>query len=277
MVWSSARRRVVAASMVFAMSVAVAFALKLHYSRAAADDLRWILSPTTWLTERFTAVAFTWESGAGYVSRETMFVIAPSCAGINFLIIAFGMLVLAFVRPRRCARDNLMIAGASAVAAYAAAIVANTARIIVALSLHTHRVSAGFLTPERLHLLVGIAVYLGMLFVLLAAANRIARGQGRSLQMLVFPTACYLGGTLVVPILNGAAERNGFWNHSLLVLGAAVAFSAALLAARTVWMPRTATGNRSARPGYGTKDSGAWARSASRGSTRNPPPPSGDR
>src|SRR5262245_19026682 len=78
-----------------------AFALKLHYSTASADQLRWILAPTTALVELVSGASFEFESHAGYISRERGFLIVGSCAGVNFLIAAFLMLSL-----RKLLRDR---------------------------------------------------------------------------------------------------------------------------------------------------------------------------
>src|SRR5690349_1521548 len=71
-----------------------ALALKLHYSFASPDQLRWILSPTTWLVELISGRSFSFESHAGYMSSDQRFLIAASCAGVNFMIAAFLMLTL---------------------------------------------------------------------------------------------------------------------------------------------------------------------------------------
>ena len=65
--------------------------LKAFYSAADSKDLAWILGPTAWLTEQISGLSFARESGVGWVNLEHMFVIAPACAGVNFLIIAFCM------------------------------------------------------------------------------------------------------------------------------------------------------------------------------------------
>ena len=54
-----------------------------------------------------TGTTFAWQPGEGYFSRERLFLIEKSCAGINFMIAAFGMLVLALlhrVAIRTCRR-----------------------------------------------------------------------------------------------------------------------------------------------------------------------------
>src|SRR5262245_28542399 len=66
--------------------------LKLYYSAASANQLRWILAPTTALVELVSGASFEFESHAGYMSGDRSFLIASSCAGVNFLITAFLML-----------------------------------------------------------------------------------------------------------------------------------------------------------------------------------------
>src|SRR5262245_43541462 len=79
-----------------------ALALKFYYSNATADELRWILAPTTALVELLSGRSFAFESYTGYMSSDHRFVIAVPCAGVNFLITAFLMLGL-----RRLWRDRL--------------------------------------------------------------------------------------------------------------------------------------------------------------------------
>jgi len=64
--------------------VLCALALKVYYSTATPDELRWILAPTTALVELLSGRSFTFESYAGYMSSDHRFVIAVSCAGVNF-------------------------------------------------------------------------------------------------------------------------------------------------------------------------------------------------
>jgi hypothetical protein len=40
---------------------------------------------------------------------------------------------------------------------------------------------------------------------------------------VLVPSAWYLGGTLLVPLLNGAGGHSGYWNHAAVVLAAAAA------------------------------------------------------
>ena len=74
--------------------VGAAALIKLYYSTASVNELRWILAPTTALVEFITGTSFEFESYAGYMSSDHTFLIAASCAGVNFLITSFLMLSL---------------------------------------------------------------------------------------------------------------------------------------------------------------------------------------
>src|SRR5687767_10590457 len=77
-----------------AVILTAAASLKLFYSSASVNDLRWILAPTAALSGWVTGTEFTFEPYAGYMSADRTFLIAASCSGVNFLIIAFLVLTL---------------------------------------------------------------------------------------------------------------------------------------------------------------------------------------
>jgi len=83
-------------------ALGLAALLKRFYSNASAEELRFILAPTSWLTSLGVDTEFTFRAGEGYLSREQSVLISPACAGVNFLIVAFVSLVL--VSPSASAR-----------------------------------------------------------------------------------------------------------------------------------------------------------------------------
>lgn len=204
-----------AAGAVLLAALAAAFALKRFYSTASAADLRFVLAPTTWLVEVAGGHRFDWTSG-GYLSAELRFLVAPACAGVNFLIVAFAALVLGFVRPARRPWQNVGILLASAAAAYATTVLANALRILIAIPLWTRGVSLGWLTAARLHELVGVVVFLGVLLLLHLLARRLASAPVQ-VWVALLP---YAGVMLVVPLLRGAHRRPEFWVHAGIVGGA---------------------------------------------------------
>jgi exosortase K len=158
---------------VAAVALGVAWALKAFYSGAGVDALQWILAPTVRLVVWATAVAFEWQPHRGYLSRAHGFLVAPACAGVNFLVVAFVSLCLGLAH--RCtspgARVALVLGGAAA--AYVVTLLANATRIALAVRLHDAGVTFGLLTPERLHCALGVVVYFGFLLALFACATRL--------------------------------------------------------------------------------------------------------
>ena len=142
----------------------VAFALKSFYSTATANELRWILAPTTFLVEIVTGESFTFESHAGYMNYDHTFLIAASCSGVNFLIIAF--LTLTLSKIWRHENPGWRYVPQSMIVAYLATIIANTARIAAALRLRGGDAAVFGLSGEDLHRLEGVVVYFGFLLLL---------------------------------------------------------------------------------------------------------------
>ena len=146
--------------------VAAMFALKLHYSAAAAEDLRWILWPTSRAVGLLSGATFEFEPGAGYLSRERLFLIEKSCAGVNFMIAALGMIGFTFSREATGPGPGATIVARSLALAYAAAVLVNAARILVAMHLASADLASGWWTEDRVHRLEGIAVYFAGLLLL---------------------------------------------------------------------------------------------------------------
>ena len=185
-----------------------ALALKYHYSTATPDQLRWILAPTTLLVELLSGKAFQFESYTGYMSSDHTFVIAAPCAGVNFLITAFLMLTLRrlWFQPREWHFIPL-----AAVVAYGTTLIANTARIWLALS----DLEINWLNANQQHRLEGIVVYFGFLLLLFLLTDRL---RAPTPSRLLVPLGIYYTVTLAVPLLNGSFKQGAaFWEHFAFV------------------------------------------------------------
>ena len=71
--------------------------IKLFYSKASVPDLKWILAPTSLWVRILSGIPFDYEPGSGYVSHSFRFIIAPSCSGVQFMLIAAATLLYSFV------------------------------------------------------------------------------------------------------------------------------------------------------------------------------------
>jgi len=206
-----------------------ALALKFYYSNATADELLWILAPTTALVELLSGRSFAFESYTGYMSSDHRFVIAVPCAGVNFLITALLMLGL-----RRLWRDRFQTVRwtflpVTAALAYVATLIANATRICIALEMQRRSVEVDLLSGNQLHRLEGIVVYFGFLLLLFLVSERMETAKPRA--ALLFPLVIYYAITLGVPLLNGSYRQGmPFWEHFAFVL----VFPLALLATYTL-------------------------------------------
>jgi exosortase K len=207
----------------------VMWQIKRYYAGAQVDALRWILSPTTWLVTMVTATPFEWQPGEGYLSRERLFLIEKACAGINFMIAAFGMTAYVLRRRMSSAATGAAVVVVSLGASYIAAVGVNALRITAALWLAAHSFRIAGMNAVQLHRLEGIVFYFGGLVVLHEIVRRF---DGRSGPLrLTTPLVSYYALTLAVPLVNGAG-RNGaaFIEYALFVLIfplAVIAFAAA--------------------------------------------------
>jgi len=227
-----------------------ALMLKLSYSTAGANQLRWILGPTTFLVEIVSGTSFEFESHAGYMSGDRKFIIAATCAGVNFLITAFLMLSLSKLWKVRSQNPTYKLhwnfVPLAALLAYLATLVANTLRITTALRLRGTPLEMSWLSPDQLHRLEGTFIYFGFLLLLFIVSEKMSSkfasgNQGQAiypldypnvavesrtppraaglLRQLSFPLLVYYATTLGIPVANGAYRQGSdFWEHSLFVL-----------------------------------------------------------
>jgi len=164
--------------LVLAVAVLIAWGLKRHYADARADDLGWILSPTARLVGVMTGTTFTLQPGEGYFSHDRLFLIEKPCAGINFMVAAFGMLMLALLHRAGSGVSAARVLGASLLASYSAAVLVNAVRIAIAMWLAAHPVALSTFSAADVHRFEGITVYFGGLVLLYELAQRLDRGAG---------------------------------------------------------------------------------------------------
>jgi exosortase K len=187
-----------------------ALALKFYYSTATADELRWILAPTTVLVELLSGKSFQFESLTGYMSSDHSFVIAAPCAGVNFLITSFVMIGFTRLWRNRFQGVSWHFIPVAAGIAYGSTLIANTTRIWIAL----HPMKVSWLTANQVHRLEGIVVYFGFLLLLFMLIER-----SDSMKRFLVPLVIYYAITLGIPLANGSWQQGcAFWEHFAFVL-----------------------------------------------------------
>jgi exosortase K len=206
-----------------AVVLLVALALKQYYSTASANQLRWILAPTTMLVSLISGESFKFESYAGYVTSDHTFMIASACSGVNFLITAFLMLSLRKLLVDQTGKLSWRFIPTAALVAYQATLVANAVRITIALQLQRTPPRIGTFSPSELHRFEGILVYFGFLLLLFVISERRrTTSTSRLLSLSVFPLLIYYLTTLGIPLANSAYRQKlvdgDFWEHFVFVL-----------------------------------------------------------
>lgn len=246
------------------LTVVVMLLLKRHYSLATAEQLDWVLAPTAGLVAWCTAASPVLENGVGYVDPAQGIIVAPACAGINFMIMAFGLAAFCGLNQIRRPAGQLVWLALAFATAYCLTLPVNAVRIALSLTLYQADIYTGWLTAERVHRLAGIGLYLGALWLLYLGLRRIiARFWGRfdqqdQLGLMRLPgclvVGWYLIGTLGVPLANGAWRRgaSAFGEHCVTVVLASLALCS------MVWLVShlsTASSRRSPGrlPGSGTR------------------------
>jgi exosortase K len=198
-------------------AILAAYGLKLAYSRASAADLAWVLVPTARAVGWLRGETLALHPGAGWMPPDGSYVIAPACAGVNFMILALTVSVLGFAHRLRDPLARLGWWLASAAGAYALTLAVNTLRIVAAVALYRLGPVAG-LNPEQLHRLLGTVIYLGALLGLFAGLDWFTarRGRGSWLAAGGLVVGLYLGMTLAVPLLNGHPGGR-YAEHAMMV------------------------------------------------------------
>jgi exosortase K len=235
---SQSRSGLIKNSILYMAVLLLAMGLKYHYSHARSDDLEWILGPTAGVVEYISGIAFEKEDGAGFVNRKNRIIIAPSCAGVNFLIIAFCMAAFSGLHHLKSSGLKIFWVGNSAAWAYVLTIAVNAFRIVASIYMYKADIYYYGLTPERLHRIEGIFIYLFFLCLFYMTLNKIIHFCNRdpewkhkkwsqqhsdsigSGHAAVIPLFWYLMISLGIPLLNRAYHKNGpqFVEHSLVIL-----------------------------------------------------------
>lgn len=208
--------------------------LKLFYSRAGADELTWILAPTAGWVSILSGIPFTYVPDEGYVNHSLRFVIAPSCSGVRFLCITAAMLIFSFLHRTgsgSVAKSIRWILGSLGFSCLFTVFV-NGLRILLAIYVPLTLSDAGiyirWLTPERLHTLIGTVVYFFSLLILYRAAGLLCLGKPAAPSRSSFARSClspafwYLFIALGIPFLNRAyaGSRGKFGEYAVLVSAA---------------------------------------------------------
>lgn len=225
-------------------------AARYFCSRADAKQLRWILAPTAWLVQTFGHIPFSWEARLGYVSHAYRFILAPSCSGLQFMLIGAATLFFSFLHRMETKKEKLGWTMSSLMISYLFTLSVNSLRVILSVHLPLLLEETGifrtWLTKERFHTAIGVLVYFPALLLLYQTAHacldtrrpespmaslpgtglpkrprqgRTAASFIKQVRRYVPPVFWYVSMVLGIPLLSQLRQSTGnaFWSYALLV------------------------------------------------------------
>jgi exosortase K len=199
-----------------ACALLLAYGLKTYFSQATARELAWILRPTATLVSLTTGINFRMDPELGFVNGGHSLIIAPGCAGGNFMVIALLVVAWAGITTLCTTRKKTTWLLLSPVVAYAATIIINSIRVTLSIWLYRAPIYSGLVTREGIHRIAGVVIYLGGLCLLHLLLERSLNRYQRKLSSrhryisqktnlspsIRQPIFWYILIVIVVPVLN---------------------------------------------------------------------------
>ncbi len=207
----------------YMLAALLAAVLKHHYSTAEANQLKWILSPTATLVSLTTGIPFSFSAGEGFVSGSGSSVIAPACAGLNFLIICYCTLTFSFMRYAKATSKRLAVIASSLLGSFCLTLLVNTTRITLSIQHAAFSPVSAILSPEQIHRYEGIFIYFLALSLIYCLAGLLVRRylhDSRPIRLsLLAPLFWYIAVMIGIPIMRGAFHDNtpAFLEHCAVV------------------------------------------------------------
>lgn len=241
--------------LLYLLAIIIIFILRYFSKATDSDVINWMLAPTVRWVSVLGGITFEYLPHQGYASHAYYFLVAPSCAGIRFMMIAFLMLIFSFLYRIEKKRSGYLWFCFSIAFSYIATILVNGIRIIASIKLPLLLKRAGllggFLTPDRLHTLIGTAVYFSSLCILYLLVSSVCKrwflrgdtetspapSSAESIgtckvppRRLFVPIFWYLLTVLVLPFCKRILSNDweGFWQYALLVFGSCFVIAAVL-------------------------------------------------
>ena len=194
----------------WAVVICSVLVLKYYYSIASAQDLQWLLAPLAFLTQSLTGLPFDMNSAGEWFNDHNAVAIIKQCAGVNFMILSlpvyarrYQQVVVSACRPDRVLAITICCLLLCLVMAWAATLLVNSIRIILAIQMYRHDVTLAGLGPEQIHRIAGVLIYFPALWL----QFRLFSGMRHEYTGYI-AAALYLGMVIIVPLLTGNYRLN---------------------------------------------------------------------
>ncbi len=219
-------------NLLFASStLSIAYGLKIYFSQASVEGLFFILQPTATLVSLVSGISFKIAPDLGFVNPSHSLIIAPGCAGGNFMVIALLVIAWSGIGTLKTIRKKTLWLIISPFVAYIATIAVNSIRVILSIWLYRAPIYSGLITEGGVHRLTGVLVYLiGLILLKFSIERIISKYQEQTSRQtrLWQPIFCYILIVIIVPLLNhmGNPLPDLFMTHCFSVaFGCALVFT----------------------------------------------------
>lgn len=169
-------------SLLYFIAASLILGIKYWYARAGSSDLEWILLPTARWAELLSGIPFEKAPQIGYINHSLRFIIAPSCSGVQFMLIAFATLCFPFLHRIGTVKKGFCLIASALAAAFLYTVAVNGFRIVLSICLPPllmdglRKLPCGnCFSAEKLHTLIGTAVYFTALLLLYRGADALFR------------------------------------------------------------------------------------------------------
>lgn len=169
-------------SLLYFIAASLILGIKYWYARAGSSDLEWILLPTARWAELLSGIPFEKTPQIGYINHSLRFIIAPSCSGVQFMLIAFATLCFPFLHRIGTVKKGFCLIASALAAAFLYTVAVNGFRIVLSICLPPllmdglRKLPCGnCFSAEKLHTLIGTAVYFTALLLLYRGADALFR------------------------------------------------------------------------------------------------------
>lgn len=202
----------------YLLGIIIIFGVKIFYSAADSNGLKWILRPTAWWVRTLSGISFEYDPYLGYVNHSLRFIIAPSCSGTQFMVITITTLIFSFVHRMETKIRGFCWIVISLVSSYLFTIFVNSLRIVLSiylpLYLQKSDIYSGWMTPARLHTSIGIIIYFSSLCIIYHIAEYVSRTPSLRLRRQPDCNKIHLSGTSFVEIIHKCITPM-FWYFSI--------------------------------------------------------------
>ncbi|MFZ5967770.1 MAG: exosortase K [Bacillota bacterium] len=165
---------------IYLISIMIVGGLHILYQYGSLETLLFMLKPVTLIVQWFLGTAFIYHREIGFVSSQYQINIGRACAGINFFVTVYLMLVFSFIQRMKDKKSKAWAAVLFLLSSYGITILANASRIIGAVFIMNTGVFLDEKQAKLMHQSIGIIFYVTFLMLAYVLFSKLINNWGDS-------------------------------------------------------------------------------------------------